>query len=98
MSGEILTQRRRDAEGAEAIVARAPDVARAPSPLQQGRGGLATSCTFGFAIASEVCIGGNCEKYEVIGKKYLLVLRGRCDILLNMRDIRIQKHQKERLA
>ena len=43
MSGEILTQRRRDAEGAEAIVARAPDVARAPSPLQQGRGGLATS-------------------------------------------------------
>ena len=54
MSGEILTQRRRDAECAEAIVARAPDVARAPSPLQQGRGGLATSCTFGFAIASEV--------------------------------------------
>ena len=57
MGGEILTQRRRDAEGAEAIVARAPDVARAPSPLQgvgagvarapsplqQGRGGLATS-------------------------------------------------------
>ena len=43
MSGEILTQRRRDAEGAEATVARAPGVARAPSPWQQGRGGLATA-------------------------------------------------------
>ena len=39
-----------------------PDVARAPSPLQQGRGGLATSCTHGFAIAIEICIGGNCEQ------------------------------------
>ena len=29
-----------------------PDVARAPSPLQQGRGGLATPYTQGFAIAS----------------------------------------------
>ncbi|MBQ8112582.1 MAG: hypothetical protein IJ146_05175, partial [Kiritimatiellae bacterium] len=54
----------------------------------------ATSCTFGFAIASEVCIGGNCEKYEVIGKKYLLVLRGGCDILLSMRDIRILETPK----
>ncbi len=57
MGGEILTQRRRAAECAEAGVARVPDVARAPSPLQgvgagvaraptplqQGRGGLATS-------------------------------------------------------
>ena len=43
MGGEILTQRRRDAECAEAGVAGVPDVARAPSPLQQGRGGLATS-------------------------------------------------------
>ena len=31
------------AKNAKAVVARAPDVARAPSPLQQGRGGLATS-------------------------------------------------------
>ncbi len=32
-----------------------PDVARAPSPLQQGRGGLATPYTRGFAIASNGC-------------------------------------------
>ena len=31
------------------------DVARAPSPLQQGRGGLATPYTRGFAIASNGC-------------------------------------------
>ena len=29
------------------------DVAKAPSPLQQGRGGLATPCTHDFAIASK---------------------------------------------
>ena len=43
-----------------------PDVARAPSPLQQGRGGLATSCTHGFAIAIEICIGGNCEQLRFV--------------------------------
>ena len=33
----------KNATSAKAGVARALDVARAPSPLQQGRGGLATS-------------------------------------------------------
>ena len=46
--GELFVRRERSAGGR----LQKPDVARAPSPLQQGRGGLATSCTLGFAIAS----------------------------------------------
>ena len=46
MSGDFLAAK--NAKSAKASVAGAPDVARAPSPLQQdgesqGRGGLATS-------------------------------------------------------
>ena len=45
-----------------------PDVARAPSPVQQGRGGLTTPYTHGFATAS-IDIGENggiCEQLRLV--------------------------------